>query len=97
MLVCHDPLDGSEETFIIQWVKNNQTQYDVIHWKDLVSAIKDQFSKLRSENKLKNFWYSKRGQLLFKNCVSYHHSKMKYLLPMMMKMEKIFLHLMQAG
>ncbi|GBB83967.1 hypothetical protein RclHR1_10600004 [Rhizophagus clarus] len=66
--LCHEPLDKTEETFIIQWIKNNQTLYGKIYWKELVSAMKEQFGKLRSENKLKNYWYSKKGQLLSKNC-----------------------------
>jgi hypothetical protein len=63
-LVCHEPLDKEEEIFVVQWIKNNQKASGKIYWKELVSAMKGQFGKLRSENKLKNYWYSRKGQLL---------------------------------
>ncbi|GBC03193.1 hypothetical protein RclHR1_05000006 [Rhizophagus clarus] len=62
--LCHDPLDEAEKSFIIQWVKANQTTPNAtIHWKDLISAMKNRFGKLRSENKIKNFWYPKQRSL----------------------------------
>ncbi|EXX60934.1 uncharacterized protein OCT59_003510 [Rhizophagus irregularis] len=68
--LCHEPLDKAEEIFVVQWIKDNQTAYDKIYWKKLIAALKEQFGKLRSENKLKNYWYSRKGQVLSKNCVS---------------------------
>jgi hypothetical protein len=63
-LVCHEPLDEAEKSFIIQWVEANQiAPTATIHWKDLISAMKDRFGKLRSENKIKNFWYPKQRSL----------------------------------
>ncbi|CAB4485643.1 hypothetical protein RhiirA1_444138 [Rhizophagus irregularis] len=62
--LCHEPLDEAEKSFIVQWVKVNQTTPTAtIHWKDLISAMKDRFGKLRSENKIKNFWYLKQRSL----------------------------------
>ncbi|RIA79861.1 hypothetical protein C1645_882475 [Glomus cerebriforme] len=62
--LCHDPLDEAEKSFIIQWVEANKTtSTSTIHWKDLISVMKDQFGKLRSENKIKNFWYPKQRSL----------------------------------
>ncbi|GET03631.1 hypothetical protein GLOIN_2v1782447 [Rhizophagus clarus] len=65
--LCHDRLDESEETLIIELVKNNQGPNGKIHWINLIPIVKAMTGKSRSENKLKNFWYSKRGQLLSKN------------------------------
>src|SRR4051812_38486962 len=68
MLVCHEPLDKEEQEFIIQWVeKHKETRLDdtgtitiTIYWKDLIPEMEIEFGKFRSENKLKNFYYSRR-------------------------------------
>ncbi|RIA88333.1 kinase-like domain-containing protein [Glomus cerebriforme] len=55
--LCHKPLNEYEKSFIIQWVENNKADYPLIPWKILISAMKDEFGNLRSENMVKNFWY----------------------------------------
>jgi hypothetical protein len=67
LLVCHDPLDENDEKLIIEWVKKNQVPNGKICWTNLIPEVKAKTGKLRSENKLKNFWYSKKGKLLSKN------------------------------
>lgn len=67
MIVCHDCLNKYEEILIIQLVKKNQEPNGKICWTNLIPVVEAKTGKLRSENKLKNFWYSKRGKLLSKN------------------------------
>lgn len=60
MLVCHEPFEEEEIIFIIQWIETNQiTQNDTTSWKDLIHVFECRFGKLRSDNKLKNFWNSR--------------------------------------
>ncbi|GBB83968.1 hypothetical protein RclHR1_10600005 [Rhizophagus clarus] len=63
-LVCHDELDENERSYIIKWVKENKNDNssDKICWTKLISEIHDKFGKLRSENKVKNFYYLKKRQ-----------------------------------
>ena len=64
-LVCHDPFDEKTQSFISQWVeknkilKNKNNGYS-IRWVSLVADIEQTFGKKYTENKVKNFWYSKR-------------------------------------
>ncbi|RGB28508.1 hypothetical protein C1646_673171 [Rhizophagus diaphanus] len=67
--LCHDRLDENEEKLIIGLVKKNQKPNGEICWTNLIPKVEAKTSKLRSENKLKNFWYSKRGQQLSKNYI----------------------------
>ncbi|RGB36590.1 guanylate-binding protein, partial [Rhizophagus diaphanus] len=63
--LCHDSFDEVEKLYIIKWVKKYKNQYpstDKIKWKILILEMKDKFGKLRSENKVKNFWHSKQRQ-----------------------------------
>ena len=46
--------------FIIRWVEKHKNSNNKIHWKDLIFEMKKRFGKLRSENKIKNFWYPKQ-------------------------------------
>ncbi|RIA82003.1 hypothetical protein C1645_809818 [Glomus cerebriforme] len=61
--LCNSPLDEDEKLFIVQWVENNKTPYGIIHWRDLINEVKNNFGKLRSENTLKNFWHLRRRSL----------------------------------
>lgn len=61
LVIVHDPLNESEKSFIIKWVENNQLSSNgKIRWKVLIKEIKYVFGKLRSENQVKNYWYSKK-------------------------------------
>ncbi|CAI2163167.1 1665_t:CDS:10 [Funneliformis geosporum] len=64
--ICQDPLNESEKQFVIRWIETNQTSSGsgTIHWKSLVLELKIQCGILRSRNKLKNFWYSRKKHLL---------------------------------
>ncbi|RIA97002.1 hypothetical protein C1645_814662 [Glomus cerebriforme] len=60
------PLSKEEKLFIIKWVKDHQTLSGKIHWTILVFEMERRFSKLRSDNILKNFWNAeKRKRLSF--------------------------------
>ncbi|CAG8568227.1 12290_t:CDS:2 [Rhizophagus irregularis] len=55
----------TEKLYLIEWVKKYKIQNpsaDKIPWKTLILEMKDKFGKLRSENKVKNFWHSKQRQ-----------------------------------
>ncbi|CAG8568312.1 12294_t:CDS:2 [Rhizophagus irregularis] len=65
LVICHDPFDEIEKLYMIEWVKKYKIQNpsaDKIPWKKLIQEMKDKFGKLRSENKVKNFWHSKKRQ-----------------------------------
>ncbi|RIA93048.1 hypothetical protein C1645_804318 [Glomus cerebriforme] len=58
--LCHDNFEKEEIDFIIQWIEDNITSSGSISWIDLIDEVQRQFGKLRSKNKIKNFWYSLR-------------------------------------
>jgi hypothetical protein len=61
LVIVRDPLNESEKSFIIKWVENNQLSSNgKIRWKVLIKEIKYVFGKLRSENQVKNYFYSKK-------------------------------------
>ncbi|GBB83969.1 hypothetical protein RclHR1_10600006 [Rhizophagus clarus] len=55
-----------EVKFIIKWIKENKMSSGKIRWRLLIDAMKKQFGRLRSENMPKNFYYSRKGQDLYK-------------------------------
>jgi hypothetical protein len=57
LLVCHEDLGRDEKDFIEEQVKNYPLPSN-IYWKDIIRDLKKKFGKLRSENKVKNFYYS---------------------------------------
>ncbi|PKY13084.1 hypothetical protein RhiirB3_485801 [Rhizophagus irregularis] len=63
--LCLDSFDEIEKLYMIDWVKKYKIQNPPagkIPWKKLIQEMKDKFGKLRSENKVKNFWHSKQRQ-----------------------------------
>jgi hypothetical protein len=56
--VDHDPLSNNEKQFIIKRVKKYQAKSGIIHWKYIIRDLGKKFDKIRSENKIKNFWNS---------------------------------------
>ncbi|RIA79862.1 hypothetical protein C1645_839748 [Glomus cerebriforme] len=58
--LCHDPLNEHEQFFINQWVS---TQKKEISWVRLRHDLNIRFNKFRSENSLKNYWYSEQRRL----------------------------------
>ncbi|RGB36584.1 hypothetical protein C1646_741675 [Rhizophagus diaphanus] len=63
--LCHDSFDEIEKLYMIEWVKKYKIQNpsaDKIPWKKLILEMKDKFGKLRTENKVKNFWHSQERQ-----------------------------------
>ena len=61
--LSHDYLSGEEKVFIDQWILRNRGTDGIIKWKNLRSDMKDLFGHLHSENKVKNYWYSKQRKL----------------------------------
>ncbi|GBB90992.1 hypothetical protein RclHR1_18080002 [Rhizophagus clarus] len=59
-LLCLDPLTDEEKNFIIKEANNNRMKDGKISWKKVVSLLKDKYGLLRSENKVRNFWNSKK-------------------------------------
>ncbi|CAG8462034.1 8722_t:CDS:2 [Funneliformis caledonium] len=62
--ICQGPLSDYEKEFVTHWVETNQTSSGTIRWKCLVHEIHLRYGILRSRNKLKNFWYSRKKHLL---------------------------------
>ncbi|RIA81946.1 hypothetical protein C1645_836145 [Glomus cerebriforme] len=65
--LCHSDLDKVEKDFIIKEIRNQliQDQDDEkISWKEIIEKMEGEFDKFRSENKVKNFWYSTKKQIL---------------------------------
>ncbi|CAI2167738.1 4408_t:CDS:2 [Funneliformis geosporum] len=54
-----EPLKVYEQDFVIQWIENNQPN-GKISYANLSNVMKNSFGKLFSENKLKNFWNSRK-------------------------------------
>ncbi|CAG8454059.1 11721_t:CDS:2 [Funneliformis mosseae] len=61
--LCMNPLGNEEKAFVIRWITTNQKQNGIIHWKILILDLKAKFGLLRSENTVKNFFYSRMKQL----------------------------------
>jgi hypothetical protein len=57
LLVCHEDLNRDEKDFIREQVKKYPSP-SIINWKYIIRNLKKEFGTLRSENKVKNFWYS---------------------------------------
>ncbi|RIA83071.1 hypothetical protein C1645_809377 [Glomus cerebriforme] len=55
--LCHDPLDEREKQFIINWISLYRRGKS-ISWMRLIKDLKSQFGLFRSENAVKNFYYS---------------------------------------
>ncbi|RIA83068.1 hypothetical protein C1645_743336 [Glomus cerebriforme] len=55
-------LSDEEKQFIDEWIKLNRIENGVITWKTLRHELKNQFGFLRSENAVKNYWYSKQNR-----------------------------------
>jgi hypothetical protein len=55
-----EPLSEAEKSFIVKWAEKHQTPNNTIRWKILLKEIESVFGKLRSENQVKNFWYSEK-------------------------------------
>jgi len=60
LIVCHYDLDDEEKQFIDNWISRNRIGGGVIEWKNLRQDLRNQFGFLRSENMVKNYWYSKQ-------------------------------------
>ncbi|EXX55165.1 uncharacterized protein OCT59_003542 [Rhizophagus irregularis] len=62
--LCHNELDEDERSYINEWVKEykNQNPSDKICWTKLILKMDKKFGKLRTENRVKNFWYLKKRQ-----------------------------------
>ncbi|RGB30830.1 hypothetical protein C1646_744702 [Rhizophagus diaphanus] len=58
--VCQENLDDKEKNYIDDWILFHRSKNGGIVWKKLRQDLKDQFGPFRSENKLKNYWYSKQ-------------------------------------
>ncbi|GBC02829.1 hypothetical protein RclHR1_04840012 [Rhizophagus clarus] len=65
--ICHEELNDDERSYITKWVKEHKSENssDKICWTKLISEMHDEFGKLRSENKVKNFYYLKERQRRF--------------------------------
>ena len=71
LLVCHDPFEEEEIKFILKWIETRQiTRNGTISWKDLIHEVEIRFGKLHSENKFKNYWYSRKRRLATRNQIS---------------------------
>ncbi|RGB41707.1 hypothetical protein C1646_662815 [Rhizophagus diaphanus] len=63
--VCHDSFNDGEKSYIDEWVekyKIRNPSAEKISWSELIPDMKKKFGKLRSENKLKNYWHYQRRQ-----------------------------------
>ncbi|CAB4383626.1 unnamed protein product [Rhizophagus irregularis] len=58
--VCQVSLNDEEKQFIEDWIVLNKSGNGGIEWKKLRQDLKNQFGSFRSENKIKNYWYSKQ-------------------------------------
>jgi hypothetical protein len=60
LLVCHEPFDKEQESFIIEWANNQKLSgaRPSLSWKILINKMYEKFRKKFPENKVKNFWYS---------------------------------------
>ncbi|CAG8636371.1 363_t:CDS:2 [Rhizophagus irregularis] len=64
--LCLDTLEFEEKKFIIKWIREHRTVTGVIHWKYVIKDLKIQFGKQHSENKIKNYWNSRKKSYLRK-------------------------------
>ncbi|CAB4485632.1 unnamed protein product [Rhizophagus irregularis] len=58
--VCQENLDDKEKIYIDDWISLHKSEDGGIVWKKLRQDLKNQFGPFRSENKLKNYYYSKQ-------------------------------------
>ncbi|RGB41459.1 hypothetical protein C1646_663057 [Rhizophagus diaphanus] len=58
--LCLEPLTDDEKKYIIEHVQSNRRINGLINWKLVVNGLKNKFGKLRSENRVRNFWNSKQ-------------------------------------
>ncbi|CAG8547932.1 2584_t:CDS:2 [Funneliformis mosseae] len=59
----HGPWVRNERPYIIHWILHNRSPNGRIDWKILRQVLESRFGILRSENRIKNFWYTKKRRL----------------------------------
>ncbi|CAB4485627.1 hypothetical protein RhiirA5_505508 [Rhizophagus irregularis] len=55
-----DDLNDDEEYFIDDWILCNRTENGTIRWTSLIKDLRKRYGFLRSENMIKNYWYTKQ-------------------------------------
>ncbi|PKY34112.1 hypothetical protein RhiirB3_497511 [Rhizophagus irregularis] len=62
--VTHEDLCENEKLYIIEWVEKYKNKHpsNVINWKQLIADLKIKSGKMRSEIKVKNYYYLKERQ-----------------------------------
>jgi hypothetical protein len=65
LLVDHSPFSQEEENYICELVeeyhqKTDNRETHTISWKDLQLKVEVKFGKFRSQNSIKNVWYSNK-------------------------------------
>ncbi|CAG8619925.1 12604_t:CDS:2, partial [Rhizophagus irregularis] len=61
--LCHDSFNDNEKSFINEWVEEYKIRNPSsrsISLKEIIPVMKEKFGKLRSENKVKNFWHAQQ-------------------------------------
>jgi hypothetical protein len=53
-------LRDKEEDFIDYWISLNRTENGTIRWTSLIEDLRRRYGLLRSENMVKNYWYTKQ-------------------------------------
>ncbi|CAB4485674.1 unnamed protein product [Rhizophagus irregularis] len=63
-LFSHEDLCENEKLYIIEWVEKYKNKHpsNVINWKQLIADLKIKSGKMRSEIKVKNYYYLKERQ-----------------------------------
>ncbi|CAG8547857.1 2580_t:CDS:2, partial [Funneliformis mosseae] len=61
--LCHLALKEEEKQFIKDWIRCNKTPAGKIEWKQLRLEMEETFKSLKSENKIKNYYYSNLKRL----------------------------------
>lgn len=60
LLVCSERLNKEEKKFIDIWIEEFTKNNKKIRWTKLMCEMEHKFNKKHSDNKLKNYWYSKK-------------------------------------
>lgn len=55
-----DGLNDNEEYFIDYWILRNKAENGKIQWTSLIKDLRKRYGFLRSENMVKNYWYTKQ-------------------------------------
>ncbi|PKC72886.1 hypothetical protein RhiirA1_530856 [Rhizophagus irregularis] len=58
--LCLEPLTDDEKNLVIIEANKNRMKDGKISWKHVVASLKKNYGLLRSENKVRNFWNSKK-------------------------------------